>query len=142
MTLAILPRAQISSAPLFSIEQFAAGNYTIGRGYDPGTLTGDSGVGFQAELRYDRFGILPKYQVGVQPYAFVDTEWLWNRGTPSGFDPQQLTSVGAGTRISWADKARLDVTVAVPVRDVGPVQSGDVRVLVSLTTRLVPWGNR
>ncbi len=142
MTLAILPRAQISSAPLFSIEQFAAGNYTIGRGYDPGTLAGDSGVGFQAELRYDRFGILPEYQLGVQPYAFVDTEWVWNRGTPAGLDPLQVTSVGAGARLGWADKARLDVTVAVPVRDAGPVQSGDVRVLVSLTTRLVPWGNR
>ena len=142
MTLAVLPRAQISSAPLFSIEQFAAGNYTIGRGYAPGTLAGDSGVGFQAELRHDRLGILPEYQVGVQPYAFVDTEWVWNRGTLPGLDPLQVTSVGAGARLGWADKGRLDLTVAVPVRDPGPVQGGDVRVLVSLTTRIVPWGNR
>ncbi len=142
MTLALLPRAQISSAPLFSIEQFSAGNYTIGRGYDPGTLAGDSGVGFQAELRHDRIGLLSQYRVGVQPYAFVDTEWVWNRGTPAGFDPQQVTSVGAGARLGWADKARVDVSLAVPLRDAGRVQSGDVRLLVSLTTRLLPWGDR
>jgi hypothetical protein len=30
----------------------------------------------------------------------------------------------------------------VPLRDAGPVQSGDVRVLMTLTTRLIPWGAR
>lgn len=142
MTLAVLPRAQISSAPLFSFEQFAAGNYTIGRGYDPGTLTGDSGVGFATELRIDRFGLIPEQQVGVQPYGFVDTEWVWNRNSPAGVDPRQVTSVGGGARLGWADKARLDLTLAVPVRDAGRVRSGDVRVLMSLTMRLVPWGTR
>ncbi|MFZ4688426.1 MAG: ShlB/FhaC/HecB family hemolysin secretion/activation protein [Polymorphobacter sp.] len=142
LTLAIQPRAQISSGPLFSFEQFAAGNYTIGRGYDPGVLAGDSGVGFSTELRYDRFGIFPEYEIGAQPYAFVDTEWVWNRGTPPGFDPQQVTSVGGGARIGWSDKARLDLSVAVPLRDAGPVKSGDVRFLMSLSMRLLPWSAR
>ena len=38
--------------PLLSFEEFSAGNYTVGRGYDPGALLGDSGFGTQAELRY------------------------------------------------------------------------------------------
>ncbi len=139
LTLALLPRAQISSAPLFSFEQFAAGNYTIGRGYDPGVLAGDSGVGFQTELRYDRVGLVRRYDVGVQPYGFVDTEWVWNRNAPAGINPQQVVSVGGGTRISWGARARLDLTLAVPLRDAGPIRSGDVRLLASLTTRLVPW---
>lgn len=139
LTLAVQPRAQISSAPVFSFEAFAAGNYTIGRGYDPGVLSGDSGVGFSTELRYDRLGLYQKYDIGAQPYAFVDTEWVWNRGTPVGLDPMQVTSVGAGARVGWSDKARLDLSVAVPLRDAGPIHSGDVRVLMSLTVRLLPW---
>nr|WP_310523746.1 ShlB/FhaC/HecB family hemolysin secretion/activation protein [Polymorphobacter sp.] len=142
ITLAVMPRAQVSSAALFSFEQFAAGNYTIGRGYDPGTLVGDSGVGFSTEVRVDRFGLIPEQQVGVQPYGFVDTQWVWNRNTLPGIDPLQVTSVGAGARFGWADKARLDLTLAVPLRDAGRVQSGDVRLLMSLTMRLVPWGIR
>ena len=142
ITIAVLPRAQVSSAPVFSFEQFSGGNYTIGRGYDPGTLTGDSGIGVAAELRYDRFSVLPEQEIGAQPFVFVDTAWVWNRGTPPGLDPQRLTSLGAGARIGWADKARIDVTLAVPVQSAGRVQSGDVRFLVSLTTRLVPWRTR
>lgn len=142
VTLALQPRAQVSSAPLFSFEAFAAGNYTIGRGYDPGVLSGDSGVGFSTELRYDRFGILPEFDIGAQPYVFVDTQWVWNRNSPAGTDPQQVTSVGGGARLGWSDKARLDVLVALPVRDAGPTQSGDVRFLMSLTVRLLPWSTR
>ena len=142
LTLALLPRAQVSSAALFSFERLAAGNYTIGRGYDPGAVTGDSGVGFATELRADRFDILAEQQVGAQPYAFVDTEWLWNRNLPPGLDQFQVTSVGAGARVAWADKARLDLTLAVPLRDAGRVRSGDVRLLMSLTMRLLPWGTR
>jgi hemolysin activation/secretion protein len=142
LSLTVQPRAQISSAPLFSFEQYAAGNYTIGRGYDPGVLTGDSGVGFSTEIRYDQINIDPKAQVGAQPYAFVDSNWVWNRGSPAGVDPLQVVSVGAGARVGWSDKARLDLAVAVPLRDVGPTQSGDVRFLMSLTVRLLPWSVR
>ena len=121
---------------------FAAGSYTIGRGYDPGVLSGDSGVGFSTELRYDRLGVLARYDIGIQPYGFVDTEWVWNRNTPAGTDPQQVTSLGAGARIGVADKLRLDLAVAVPLRDAGPTRAGDVRVLMSLTARLIPWSAR
>jgi hemolysin activation/secretion protein len=143
LSLAMLPRAQASSAPLFAFEQVAAGNYTIGRGYDPGVLTGDSGVGFAAELRADRLGLLAEPRIGLQPYGFVDSLWVWNRNAPPGRDPQQVTSVGGGARFGWVDRggerARLDLAVAVPLRAAGRTQSGDVRVLMSLTMRLVPW---
>jgi hemolysin activation/secretion protein len=142
IVLAISPRAQLSSAAVFSFEAFAAGSYTIGRGYDPGVLSGDSGVGFATELRYDRLALLPSYGIGAQPYAFVDTEWVWNRNTPAGTDPQQVTSVGAGARVGVSDKLRLDLAVAVPLKDAGATKSGDVRVLMSLTARLIPWNAR
>jgi hemolysin activation/secretion protein len=142
MVLAVQPRAQISSAPVFSFEAFAAGNYTIGRGYDPGVLSGDSGVGFSTELRFDRLALLPAYGIGAQPYAFVDAEWVWNRNTPAGTNPQQVTSVGAGARVGVSDKLRFDVAVAVPLKDAGATKSGDVRLLMSLTARLIPWRGR
>jgi hemolysin activation/secretion protein len=142
LVLAVQPRAQVSSAPLFSFEQYAAGNYTIGRGYDPGVLVGDSGVGFSTELRYDQINIDRDMQIGAQPYVFVDSNWVWNRGSPPGVDPLQVVSIGAGARAGWSDKARLDLAVAMPLRDFGPVRSGDVRFLMSLTVRLLPWGVR
>ncbi len=142
LTLAVLPRAQISSAALFAFEQYSAGNYTVGRGYDPGALIGDSGVGFTAEARLDRIMVIREYALTAQPYAFIDSAWVWTRNAAPGFDPQRLTSVGAGARLALADQARLDMTLAIPMRSVGRTQSGDVRFLVSLTTRLLPWRTR
>ena len=101
---------------------------------------------FSFSVLYDgqplSFGLVPEQQLGVQPYGFVDTQWVWNRNSQPGVDPLQVTSVGAGARFGWADKARLDLTLAVPLRDAGRTQSGDVRLLMSLTMRLVPWGSR
>jgi hemolysin activation/secretion protein len=142
ITFAFLPRGQIASAPVYAFEQYAAGNYTVGRGYDPGAITGDDGLGFGAEIRYDRVKPFEDFDIVGQPYAFLDHSWVWDRNRAAGTQPQQLTSIGAGARVIWAGRARLDFAVAVPLRDAGPVQSGDVRVLMSLTTRLLPWGAR
>src|SRR5688572_11073607 len=46
--IAIEPSAQYAFDPLLSFEEFTAGNYTVGRGYEPATLAGDSGVGLTA----------------------------------------------------------------------------------------------
>ncbi|MFZ4688375.1 MAG: ShlB/FhaC/HecB family hemolysin secretion/activation protein [Polymorphobacter sp.] len=142
ITFSFQPRGQVASGALYAFEQYSAGNYTVGRGYDPGALTGDDGLGFNAELRYDRFKPLDEFDVVGQPYVFVDHSWVWDRNQAAGSQPAQLTSVGAGARVIWAGRARLDLALAVPLRDAGPVQSGDVRVLMSLTTRLLPWGAR
>jgi hemolysin activation/secretion protein len=138
----VQPRGQIATGPLYAFEQYAAGNFTVGRGYDPGALTGDDGAGFSAEVRYDRVKPFKDFDIAAQPYAFVDHSWVWDRNRAAGSQPQQLTSVGAGARIIWSGRARIDMAVAVPVRDAGPIKSGDVRVLVSLATRLIPWGAR
>jgi hemolysin activation/secretion protein len=74
------PRAQYAVDPLLAYEQMSAGNYTVGRGYDPGALTGDRGIGGSAELRL--FSIVPKAanKLAIQPYAFVDGVRLWTQG--------------------------------------------------------------
>ena len=142
LTLVLQPRLQYSSSALFAFEQYSAGNYTIGRGYDPGALTGDSGAGLSTEVRLDRLNVWPKAEISAQPYAFVDAAWVWNRNSLAGVDPERLVSIGGGARLTFAERARLDLTVAVPVESAGGIRSGDVRVLLSLTTRLLPWRNR
>jgi hemolysin activation/secretion protein len=139
LTVSVAPRAQYSWDPLLSFEEYSAGNFTIGRGYDPGTLIGDSGVGATAEVRIDRLTPFKDKPLALQPFLFVDSAWVWNKDT--GGDSSRLTSVGGGVRTSYADRVRLDVTLAVPVKRAGlQTRRGDTRFLVSLTTRLWPWG--
>ena len=142
ITFSFQPRAQVSTAPLFSFEQYAAGNYTVGRGYFPGALTGDDGLGMSSEVRYDRLALFGDAGISTQPYAFVDHTWVWDRNRLAGSQPQQLTSVGAGARVFWSGRARLDLAIAVPLRSTTLVKSGDVRFLMTLSTRLLPWEAR
>lgn len=137
---ALLPRAQYAFKPLLSFEEFAAGNYTLGRGYDPGALTGDSGLGASFEMRGPRLELKKGSDAMVQPYAFFDAAWVWNKGVGGA---QRLTSVGGGLRSSWSDRFRLDASVAVPLEAAGlQTHRPPVRFLISLTTRLLPWGTK
>ena len=51
-TVAVAPLAQWSDGPLLAYEQASLGNYTIGRGFDPGVALGDRALGGSLELRY------------------------------------------------------------------------------------------
>jgi hemolysin activation/secretion protein len=141
ITISVAPRAQYASHALLSYEEMSAGNYTVGRGYDPGTLIGDSGVGVSAELRLG--SIMPRgaADLSIQPYAFFDAAWTWNRDSAfDGIDPQRLYSAGGGVRGMWGNRARFDLTVAAPLRRAGfQTERGDVRMLFSITAQLVPW---
>ncbi len=141
LTFALSPRAQYSPDALLSYEQMSAGNYTVGRGYDPGTLTGDSGVGFGAEVRYGR--VLPRSPRGiaVQPFLFFDAAWMWRHSSDfAGDNPQKLFSAGGGVRATWSNHARLDLTLATPLRRAGVQEErGDTRLLLSFTTQILPW---
>lgn len=135
------PRAQYAFRALPSFEEFSVGNYTVGRGYDPGALTGDSGAGIGAELRGPRIRLDRRTNgATVQPYVFGDAAWTWNRGVPGS---QHVTSVGGGLRAQLADRFRLDAALAVPLERVTLLnRRPDTRFLVSLTTRLLPWRTR
>jgi hemolysin activation/secretion protein len=137
-------RAQHSGKPLLAFEEFAAGNYTIGRGYDPGTLLGDSGIGLQGEIRLG--SLVPRSRKGlaVQPYAFFDAAWVSNEDRLFAFaGPERLASAGAGIRAAFSDRARLDIGVAIPLRRAGLLaERPDPRLLISLVTRLWPWSYR
>ncbi|MFB9051398.1 ShlB/FhaC/HecB family hemolysin secretion/activation protein [Sphingobium indicum] len=138
---ALSPRAQYSPDVLLSYEQMSAGNYTTGRGYDPGVITGDSGVGVAAELRYGRIAPREPGAVALQPFVFFDAAWMWHRSANfAGLDPQKLYSAGGGLRATWDNHARLDLTLATPLRKAGfQTERGGTRLLLSLTTQILPW---
>ncbi|WP_240653325.1 ShlB/FhaC/HecB family hemolysin secretion/activation protein [Sphingomonas crocodyli] len=141
VTISLAPRAQYAFDPLMSFEEFSAGTYTIGRGYDPGTLIGDHGIGGTLEVRVNRLRPFTQLDATFQPFVFVDSAWIWNKN--AGIGAQRLTSVGGGVRASLSGHMRLDATLAVPTKRAGlQPDRGDVRFLVSLTTKLFPWKAR
>jgi hemolysin activation/secretion protein len=139
MTFALGVRAQYASDPLLSFEQFSAGNYTVGRGYDPGALLGDSGWGTQAEIRYGSRVAASARKPALEGYAFLDHAQVSHRDSAIIAGRQHLNSIGTGIRANW-NRFVLDAGFAVPLNHVGPLNHRPAtRLLISLTTRLWPW---
>jgi hemolysin activation/secretion protein len=132
-------RAQYAWKPLLSFEQFSAGNYTVGRGYDPGALLGDRGWGTQAEIRYGSRIPVSAREPAIEGYAFWDHAKVGHDDSVIIAGHQDLNSVGTGLRASWG-RFMLDAGFAIPLNRVGPLNKRPAtRLLVSLTTRLWPW---
>lgn len=137
LAFAFEPRAQYAFRPVLAFEEFTTGNYTVGRGYDPGALTGDAGVGLKTELRGPRVPVGNGGGFQFQPYAFYDSARVWNRGVAGS---ATLYSVGGGLRAVISDRLNFDAALAVPLKDAGILgQKGDARFLLTLTARLLPW---
>lgn len=128
--IAFKPRAQLSlSGGLFGFEEFAAGNFSVGRGYDPGTIIGDSGFGMTTEARTSTLPWGDK--TALQPYAFFDLAKVYNKAPELDDD---LYSVGTGMRVSFAGRYSLDAMVAVPLKRAGlQMKRGAIRGLFTLT---------
>jgi hemolysin activation/secretion protein len=141
LTLAAGLRAQFTGDPLLSFEQYSAGNYTIGRGYDPGTLLADRGVGAQAELRYGSLVPRAPGRLAWQAFAFLDAARVSEAGRiPTLTGGRSLVSAGGGIRAALGENTRLEAMLAVPLERAGvPSVRPDPRLLISLTTRLWPW---
>lgn len=143
ITLFLQASGQASDAPLPAFEEFAAGNYSIGRGYDPGAVLGDSGIGVQLELRAGSLAPKDMNGVALQPYIFTDAAWAWNND-PSRIpgNPDRLWSAGGGVRAAWGSRMQANLLVAAPItRPDLSSRLGDVRVLFTLTARIFPWSN-
>jgi hemolysin activation/secretion protein len=137
--IAALPRAQYAFTPLFSFEEYSAGNFTIGRGYDPGVIIGDSGVGSGFELRLPNTRPFQKVDLTVLPFGFTDIAWTWQKNS-GGKNPDFVASVGGGVRAVLNNRFRIDGTVAVPLKRAGlQTHNHDPRFLVSIATKLWPW---
>lgn len=141
--IAVMPRVQYAFTPLFSFEEYSAGNFSIGRGYDPGTIVGDSGAGSAFELRLPNMRPFQKLDLAVVPFGFTDIAWTWQKGSTSqstAANPDFVASVGGGLRALLNARFRIDGTIAFPLKAAGlQTRNHDPRFLVSLTSKLWPW---
>lgn len=133
--------AQFTSDPLPAFEEFSAGNYSLGRGYDPGSILGDNGYALSFEMGYGSLAPEGPAELAWEGYLFTDMAWAWNEDpSRSPLNPDRLWSAGGGMRFAYGSALQADVAVAVPLEKPDfAADRGDVRVLVSLTTRLLPW---
>ncbi len=86
--------AQWTDDSLPAYEEFQFGNYTVGRGFDPGSASGDRAIAAQAELGVE-FSLDGVAQLGL--FGFADGARLWaeDRG---GYDAEPW-SAGLGMRL-------------------------------------------
>ncbi len=132
-------RGQWSNRALLNFDEFAVGNLTIGRGYDPGSNSGDRAIGASIELRAK---VLRSPKLRVEVFGFYDAARIWNIDSNSTENNRSLRSYGGGFRLTLPGMALLEVTYAHPQDkalsfDKAPPPD---RVLVSLTMQLVPFG--
>jgi hemolysin activation/secretion protein len=138
---------QWANNPLLNLEEFSLGNYTIGRGYDPGANGGDRALAARIEPRL-KFGMIGPIEVSMA--GFVDVVGLWNLDSSAGTEAKRtLRSAGGGMRMILRDannsaRASLDILYAKPMDKVlvGDPLKPAGRLLVSLTTKILPWGSR
>jgi hemolysin activation/secretion protein len=123
-------QAQWAGEPLLAYEEQAIGNLTIGRGYDPGAVSGDRVLA--ADIKAEA-GPLPvaswlrsRAAFSLGPYAFYDIAYVETLG--SGFPDATLRSTGGGLEILVPYRARgragsihADVAYAVPLDRVSPL---------------------
>ena len=108
-------RGQWADDPLLNYEEFSLGNLTVGRGYDPGSNSGDKAVGVTAEL-----GVrlpLKTPDVGVQAFGFYDSVWLTNLDRNATEVDRNLRSYGGGVRVTVLRPVQLylEATYAHPL---------------------------
>ena len=133
-------QGQYSFSRLITGEQITFGGTQIGRGYDPGAITGDHGVGGSAELRYD-FRFPDSFLQALEPYVYVDGAQTWYIQRGPAFSPslmdQNIASVGGGVRF-WlphnitASLEGARTLHAVPGSDAGKEAT---KILVDLAVR-------
>jgi hemolysin activation/secretion protein len=130
VSLALRSDIQWAGSSLTAPDQYAFGNLTIGRGYEPGLALADSVVAGSGEVRIGPFSIAKSLQ--AQPFIFVDAGELYSRGLPT----YDLASVGGGVRFQIAGKFEMDLLCANPLRaPFGSVRPGPT-VLLNMTVGL------
>lgn len=128
LSLALTGTGQYALNPLYVGEQVSFGGAEIGRGYDPAAITGDMGVGADAELRWaldisGRHIDSPRITIThAELYGFFDAAKVWDH---SGVvTPDHIESVGFGGRMVVEQRLQLGLEaafpqIAVPTSDYG-----------------------
>ena len=132
--LSVLARVegQYSARPLAAYEEYAVGSLTIGRGYDPAFISGDSAIAASLEVRGGPYQPVSGWT--VSPYAFFDIARVSDQD-PGGLT-QSVSSVGIGFQAPLRERWLLDVAYAYPLerRELDRARPSP-RLLVNLTAR-------
>ncbi|MCB2067756.1 MAG: ShlB/FhaC/HecB family hemolysin secretion/activation protein [Erythrobacter sp.] len=133
--------AQLSGSPLPAFEEFAGGQYSIGRGYDPGSVIGDSGLGLRGELAWGSLVPTSLTDIAAAPFVFIDYAKAWNEDPSLALDPSDsLVSTGVGLRFVRGANVQGEFAIAVPLRRLDfQTEHNPIRFLFSITARLHPW---
>lgn len=125
---------QWSAHGLPAYEEYQIGNYTVGRGYDPGAASGDSGLGLQLEAGVDTPIPTAPFLGGsgsAGVFGFLDLAKVWNHDSLS-YD-SDISSVGGGLRIRWP-RTQLSLLYASPQSAPFPSAARpDGRLLINLS---------
>jgi hemolysin activation/secretion protein len=127
--------AQTTEHALTAPEQYAIGNLSIGRGYEPGAAFGDRALAVVGEARLGPFPLGSRFR--LEPFAFYDAARLWTL-TPGLHTRRDLSSWGGGVRLDMPGKIHLELFYAEPRKP--PQGLGEptphARVFLNLTVGL------
>ena len=136
---------QYTRDALPAFEEISGGSFSAGRGYDPAAITGDTGLTSRVEVRVGSLVPDTLDSFSLQPFVFADGATVRDRDpSQRALNPDGLFSIGTGLRFAYGRGMQGDVSLAVPLTRTDAQQlanqsRGDVRLLLSLTTRLLPW---
>lgn len=123
---------QYADQPLVSYEEFSVGSLTVGRGYDPGYISGDKAIAASFELRAGPFQPAPRWT--FSPYGFFDV--AHTEDVDRGGFSQTVKSVGVGLQMPVRDRWVLDVSYAKPLDKSALSRSKPPgRLLINFTAR-------
>jgi hemolysin activation/secretion protein len=119
LSLAVTGTGQYALDTLYVGEEISFGGAEIGRGYDPASITGDMGIGGDAELRWN-LNISGKHIdspnvtiTHAELYGFYDAAKVWvHTGT---ITPNYLESAGFGGRMLLEDRLQVGLEAAFPL---------------------------
>ncbi|MGH7287228.1 MAG: ShlB/FhaC/HecB family hemolysin secretion/activation protein, partial [Myxococcota bacterium] len=116
---------QLSTRPLFSLEQFPVGGHQSVRGYRENELVRDDGFASSLELRIPLWSnAAGDFSLQLAPFYDIGRSWNTQRGEPS---PRTLSSVGVGLRASISSHLSAEIYWGHRIQDVPDPSDHDLQ---------------
>jgi hemolysin activation/secretion protein len=116
---------QLTTEPVFSLEQFSLGGHQSVRGYRENQLVRDNGIASSLEVRLPLFAE-EAWQIELQLAPFVDLGNSWNTKRPEG-SPRTLASVGVGLRAVFRHNLYGEIYWGHRLQSVHEPENGDLQ---------------
>ena len=140
LTLRAGVKGQWTRDRLAAFESFSFGGIVGGQGFDPGALSGDSGVAAELRLIGPAMG---GERAALRPFVFLDAARVWTTGD-DGTAFGRAQSAGLGLQLALREGVQVEASYAAPfgaIEGAGRDAYGS-RLLVSLTYSFAPGARR